>query len=156
MADTVVAAQPDRSSAAARLGRAALRTEPAGAVASASSSSSASPTSSRPSRIATVAGIAPDARTAASDVRATAMLWGYGRPWLISVDSSATTGRPARQRGGDLGVDLQALGDRHVREGSSRREAGRSVVRARLGAGVTGRSRPVDGLVCIPRKQPRV
>ena len=48
VAETVVAAQPPPASAAARLGRAALRTEPAGAVASASRSPSASPTSSRP------------------------------------------------------------------------------------------------------------
>ena len=69
VADTVVAAQPPPASAAARLGRAALRTDPAGAVASASSAASSSPTSSRPSWIATVAGTAPAARTAASDAR---------------------------------------------------------------------------------------
>ena len=99
VAETVVAAQPPPASAAARLGRAALRTEPAGAVASASRPASSRPTSSRPSRIATVAGTAPDSRTAASDAVATSRFCGYGRPWLISVDSSATTGRPvARAR----------------------------------------------------------
>ena len=96
VADTVVAAQPPSASATARLGRAALRTEPAGAVASASRAASSSPISSRPSRIATVAGTAPGvSRTAASDADATSRFCGYGKPWLISVDSSATTGRPS-------------------------------------------------------------
>ena len=46
--------------------------------------------------MATVAGTAPVvSRTAASDAVATSRFWGYGKPWLISVDSSATTGRPA-------------------------------------------------------------
>ena len=59
VADTVVAAQPPAASATARLGRAALRTDPAGAVASASERRLSSPTSSRPSWMATVAGTAP-------------------------------------------------------------------------------------------------
>ena len=59
VAETVVAAQPPAASAMARLGRAALRTEPAGAVASASSPAGSRPTSIRPSWIATVAGMAP-------------------------------------------------------------------------------------------------
>ncbi len=95
VADTVVAAQPPAAIAAASVGRAALRTEPAGAVARASSDSSSSPTRSRPAWTATVAGIAPAARTAASDARATSRFCGYGSPWLMSVDSRATTGRPA-------------------------------------------------------------
>ena len=33
--------------------------------------------------------------TAASDARATSRFCGYGSPWLMRVDSSATTGRPA-------------------------------------------------------------
>ena len=93
VADTVVAAQPPSASAAARLGRAAFRTDPAGAVARAISAASSRPTSNRPAWTATVAGTAPDARTAASDAVATARFCGYGRPWLMSVDSSATTGR---------------------------------------------------------------
>ena len=56
VAETVVAAQPPSASATARLGRAALRTDPAGAVASAWSAASSSPTRSRPAWIATVAG----------------------------------------------------------------------------------------------------
>ena len=96
VAETVVAAQPPSLSATAIVGRAALRTEPAGAVANASSDSASSPTSSRPSRIATVAGTAPSvSRTAASDASATSRFCGYGKPWLMSVDSSATTGRPS-------------------------------------------------------------
>src|SRR5437879_5413411 len=87
VADTVVAAQPFRARAAARLGRDAFRTEPAGAVASAWRPASSRPTRSRPSRIATVAGTERASRTAASDARATWRFEGYGRPWLMSVDS---------------------------------------------------------------------
>ena len=76
VAETVVAAQPSRARAMARLGRAAFRTEPAGAIASASRSASARPSRILPSRMATVAGTAPAARTAASEARATATFWG--------------------------------------------------------------------------------
>jgi len=94
VADTVVAAQPPAASATARLGRAAFRTDPSGAVARASRDAASSPTNTRPSRTATVAGTAPGvSRTAASDAVATSRFSGYGNPWLISVDSSATTGR---------------------------------------------------------------
>src|SRR4029079_7895952 len=95
VAETVVAAQPPPASAAARLGRAALRTEPAEDVARAVRAYSSRPTRMRPALIATVAGIAPAARTAASDASATSMFCGYGRPWLISVDSRATTAPPS-------------------------------------------------------------
>src|SRR6476659_3806663 len=95
VAETVVAAQPPTASADARLGRAAFRTDPAGAVARAVRAASSRPTSSRPALIATVAGNAPAARTAASDALATSMFCGYGRPWLIRVYSRATTGRPS-------------------------------------------------------------
>ena len=97
VADTVVAAQPSTESAAARFGRAALTTDPAGAFASASRSSWPSPRSSRPAWIAIVAGVAPASTTAASAARATSRFWGYGSPWLISVDSRATTGRRSRR-----------------------------------------------------------
>ncbi len=59
-----------------------------------SSSSSDSPTVGRPWRMAIVAGTAPPSRTICSTSRAIATLWGYGIPWLMIVDSSATTGRP--------------------------------------------------------------
>ena len=94
VAATVVAPQPPDAIAAPRLGRDTLRTEPAGAVASASSSSRDRPTSSRPSLSATVAGTAPVERIAASDAVATSTLCGYASPWLMSVDSRATTGMP--------------------------------------------------------------
>src|SRR5262245_62782570 len=94
VAETVVAAQPSTRRAAARLGRAALTTDPAGAFASASRSASARPIRIRPAWIATVAGVASPATTAASAAQATSRFWGYGRPWLISVDSRATTGDP--------------------------------------------------------------
>ena len=47
----------------------------------------------------------PDERTAASEPVATSTFCGYGSPWLISVDSRATTGVPVAQRLGDLGGD---------------------------------------------------
>ena len=43
---------------------------------------------------ATVAGTAPVERIAASEAVATSTFCGYGRPWLMSVDSRATTGVP--------------------------------------------------------------
>jgi hypothetical protein len=45
--------------------------------------------------IAIVAGSAPFARTTASTLRAISRFLGYGMPWVMIVDSSATTGRPA-------------------------------------------------------------
>ena len=76
VAETVVAPQPPEAIAAPRLGRATLRTDPRGAVASVSSSSPERPTRSRPSWRATVAGTAPADRTAASEAVATSMLCG--------------------------------------------------------------------------------
>ncbi len=102
VADTVVAAQPPPASAAARLGRAAFRTDRPVPSPAPPGRPSSSPTRIRPSRMAIVAGTAPASRTAASDARATSRFCGYGRPWLMSVDSSATTGRPARERRGNL------------------------------------------------------
>ena len=70
---------------------------------------------------ATVAGTAPVARIAASEAVATSTFWGYGSPWLMSVDSRATTGVPSAQRVGDLGSDGKVLGADHaprVRQGS--------------------------------------
>src|ERR1035437_10248397 len=93
VADTVVAAQPVPAIAIDRFGRAALSTPVV--VASVTSWPSSSPTIIRPPWIATVAGVEPLSRTAASAARATSTLCGYGKPWLINVDSSATTGWPA-------------------------------------------------------------
>ena len=56
-----------------------------------SSDTASRPTWMRPSRGAIVAGTAPAERTAASARRAAARLSGYGRPWVMSVDSRATT-----------------------------------------------------------------
>ena len=105
VAETVVAAQPPSASAMARLGRAALRTDPFGAVARASRAAASSPTRIRPSRIATVAGTASGvSRTAASDAFATSMFCGYGSPWLMRVDSSATTGLPSARAAATSGA----------------------------------------------------
>ncbi len=105
-----MAAQPPSASAAARLGRAALRTDPAGAVASAWSAASSRPTSSRPAWIATVAGMAPAARTAASEAVATSRFCGYGSPWLISVEFERDDRPALGERGRDLGADVEAVG----------------------------------------------
>ena len=136
VAETVVAAQPPPASAAARLGRAALRTEPAGAVARAVRAASSRPTRKRPALIATVAGTAPAARTAASDALATSMFCGYGRPWLISVDSRATTGLPSARAAGDFRGDRRGgqIGVVWVRtaEAYSRGCTGRAPLRPRI------------------------
>ena len=156
VADTVVAAQPPASSAAARLGRAAFRTEPAGAVASASSDAASSPTRIRPSRIATVAGTAPASRTAASDASATSRFCGYGSPWLISVDSSATTGRPPRSASATSGrtSSLSAIIRGPAPASRSRvggpPRGGRPARRG--GASRAGRGRPVGAERYIARK----
>ena len=75
------------------------------------------PTRIRPAWMATVAGTAPEARTAASDALATSRFGGYGRPWLMSVDSSATTGRPssrARATSGAMTRRSASIGRKHT------------------------------------------
>ena len=97
VADTVVApsagacAPPDM--AAGRLRRDSFSTPDA--VASRAMTSASRPTCGMPSSTAVVAGTAPALRTAASASPATSIFSGCGRPWLISVDSSATSGVPA-------------------------------------------------------------
>ena len=49
----------------------------------------------RPALMAMVAGMAPAARTSASTARAVSRLAGKGMPWVMMVDSSATSGRRA-------------------------------------------------------------
>ena len=73
---------------------------------SSSSSSSSRPTVGRPSSTAMVAGTAPPSRTICSTSRAIATLCGYGMPWLMMVDSSATTGRPAARASATSGATL--------------------------------------------------
>ena len=73
---------------------------------SSSSSSSASPTVGRPWSTAIVAGTAPPSRTICSTSRAIATLCGYGIPWLMIVDSSATTGAPAASASATSGATL--------------------------------------------------
>ena len=77
-----------------------------GSVATRSSAASSRPIRIRPSRTAIVAGTAPDARTADSMSRAVAALLSDGRPWLMIVDSRATTAAARRQRGRDLRIDV--------------------------------------------------
>ena len=73
----------------------ALHLTTSSSVAITSSPSRSSPIRTIPSTIATVAGVAPSSRTISSTARATSRFSGRGRPWAISVLSSATTGRPA-------------------------------------------------------------
>ena len=54
----------------------------------------------------------------ASDAVATSTLCGYASPWLMSVDSRATTGIARRERVGDLGGDGEAVGRDHGTEGT--------------------------------------
>ena len=49
----------------------------------------------RPALTAMVAGAAPAARTSASTARAVSRLAGKGMPWVMMVDSRATSGRRA-------------------------------------------------------------
>ena len=49
----------------------------------------------RPPITAMVAGSAPSSRISASTSRAVRTFSGYGMPWAMMVDSSATIGRPA-------------------------------------------------------------
>ncbi len=115
VADTVVAAQPPSARAAARLGRAAFRTEPAGAVARAMSAASSRPTSSRPAWTATVAGTAPDARTAASDARRDLQVLGV-RQTVADERRLERDHRPAGGQGrGHLGLDVEQVGQHRCR-----------------------------------------
>ena len=110
VAATVVAPHLPPAIAAPRFRRETLSTVPRSAVARASSSSLDSPTRSLPSLSATVAGIAPVERIAASDAVATSTFCGYGRPWLMSVDSRATTGRPSRSASATSGAIARCSG----------------------------------------------
>ena len=48
-----------------------------------------------PLRIAIVAGMAPPSLTIYYKAKAVSLFYGYSIPWVIIVDSSATTGYPA-------------------------------------------------------------
>ncbi len=111
---TVVAAIFPKPMAAPRSRRLAFSTP----VVSASSASwaSVSPTVGTPFQIATVAGVAPPARTTASHSRATCKLTGRGSPWAMSVDSSATTGRPRRSASATSGERVGRTGKAGMRK----------------------------------------
>ena len=59
---------------------------------------------------------------------------GYGNPWLISVDSRATTGRPGGERAVHLRVDTQPVGDPAERPSSGRQLRPRAAQLASGGA----------------------
>ena len=92
VAATVVPAVPPRAATAARSRRDALTTPPV-SRASRSNAALSSPALNRPSMIATVAGTAPLARTVSSSISAVSRFCGNGMPWVMIVNSSATTGR---------------------------------------------------------------
>ena len=96
VAETVVAASPGQR-AGPRRGSAATPSGPTppGPSRTPPAPSASSRPARRPFMTATVAGTAPDSRTAASEASATSRFAGYGRPWLISVDSRATTPWPS-------------------------------------------------------------
>ena len=114
VAATVVAPQPPDAIAAPRLGRDTLRTDPWGAVASASSPSAPSPTRSRPSLSATVAGTAP--------VERIARLGGGRDLHVLRVREAVADerglegddGRTRREGVGDLGGDGETVGGDHA------------------------------------------
>ena len=121
VAATVVAPHAPPAIAAARFRRETLSTLPRWAVASVSSSSPDRPTSSRPSLRATVAGHGARRPDRGLGRRRDLDVLGYGSPWLISVDSRATTGRAVAERVGDLRRDGEQLGADHgprVRQGT--------------------------------------
>jgi hypothetical protein len=111
---TVVAAIFPRPMAAPRSRRLVFSTP----VASANSAScaSVSPTVGTPFQMATVAGVAPPARTTVSHSRATCRLTGRGSPWAMSVDSSATTGRPRRSASATSGERAGRTGNAGMRK----------------------------------------
>ena len=93
VAATVVPAVPPCTISGARSRREALATP--FARPSRSSAASSSPAVSRPSSTAMVAGTAPSARTTASSASAVSTFCGQGMPWVMMVDSSATTALPS-------------------------------------------------------------
>ncbi len=84
---------PRRAATAARSRREAFTTPPV-SWARPSISCRSRPTRKRPLITAIVAGVAPVARTASSTACAVSTLRGYGMPWVMMVDSSATSGLP--------------------------------------------------------------
>src|SRR4051812_34874024 len=106
---TVVAALAPRATAGARSRTPAFITPSPRAIAS--SAASSRPTRPSPATTAIVAGTAPAARTAASASRATRRLSGAGRPWAMSVLSSATTPRPARSAPATSGSTITRAND---------------------------------------------
>ena len=91
-AATVVAPLAPR---AARMGRSRTLAFARSSSAIRRTPSASSPMRGTPSSTATVAGVTPVSRKMLSNSSAAAWLRGRGRPWLMMVDSRATTGRPA-------------------------------------------------------------
>ena len=120
VAETVVAAHPPSAMAAARLGRAALRTDPGGAVASDSMAASSSPTSTRPAWIATVAGIAPGRTHGVLRSPRDGQVLGVREPVADQRRFEGDDRTALGERGRDLGADVESVGE-HQSSGSSAR-----------------------------------
>ena len=110
VAATVVAPQPPRLTSVATSRTLTLTTS--SRLATWSRASSSRPIRTRPSRMAIVAGTAPRERTMSSTSVATRRFSGRGSPWLMMVDSRATTAAPAASASAHLLGDLDEARDR--------------------------------------------
>ncbi len=113
MAATVVAPEPPRLTRVATSRTLTLTTS--SRLATWSSASSSRPIRTRPSRMAIVAGTAPRDRTMSSTSVATRRFSGRGSPWLMMVDSRATTAVPAASASATSSVIWTRLGSRGCR-----------------------------------------
>jgi hypothetical protein len=93
VAATVVAPLPHRATRVAMSRTLTFTTS--SRLATWSSAESSRPMSTLPSRMAIVAGVAPRERTMSSTSAATRRFSGRGSPWLMMVDSRATTAVPS-------------------------------------------------------------
>ena len=123
VAETVVAASSPRATAAARSRRPALANAPERARCS--SSASERPTVMRPFNTATVAGVAPAARTAASASLAVSRFSGQGSPWATKVDSRATIAPASRSEGARAIIEGRSIAVSEGRRTEARRRANR-------------------------------
>ena len=94
VAATVVAPVRPFAMQTARSARLSFMASAGGVWARARSASGVRPIWIWPPMTAMVAGTAPPSRMVASTFSAISRFWGQGMPWVMIVDSSATTGRP--------------------------------------------------------------
>ena len=162
VAATVVAPHPPRWRAIAPMSR-TLTLTTSSRLATWSSASSSRPMRTRPSRMAIVAGTAPRERTMSSTSVATRRFSGRGSPWLMMVDSRATTAVPAASASDDLVGDLDEARIEGVQGAGTRRCGGRHGPTLPAGPGrrsrrgrLRGRSRTRMGTVSDPGTRSRL